>query len=334
MWNRLEQLIAQSSSTAALRTHGLHLFAARQWRAAGRAVPIDLRADEWWAALMAVAAPLLLQRARQAYGGQLMVMKGPEAAAAYPDARMRYYRDLDLLADDPSAAQRALLGFGFVEVGSPYPHHLPPLAWPGMPLIVEVHRRPNSPSWLEAPSVEELMRLAVPSATRVKGLLAPSPPAHALLLAAHGWAHRPLRRLGDLVDVVAVLDHADRSVAQQLARRWGWDDMWATTVAAADAILGGGPRPLCLSLWARHLRTVREQTVLEYQLLRVVAPVLAMPVSQARRSVSIGLGEVAARDPGESWAAKLRRSRRAMAHAFMDHPAYARTFAHTIGGVK
>ena len=67
------------------------------------------------------------------------------------------------------------------------------------------------------------LSLAVPSATGINGLLAPSPAAHALLLAAHAWAHHPLGRIGDLIDVAAVLPADERPAAAALAQRWEWE---------------------------------------------------------------------------------------------------------------
>jgi Uncharacterised nucleotidyltransferase len=329
MWARLAELVGRTSSTQALRAHGLHLFAARQWRVAGRRVPADLREDERQAAMLAMAAPLLLERVRSVYRGRLLLMKGPEAAACYPDPNTRCYRDLDLLVDDPPALQRALVASGFMEGGHRQTYedaqHLRPLAWPGLPLVVEVHRRPNCPPWLRPPPVDELMGLAVTSATGINGLLAPAPAAHALLLAAHSWAHRPLGRLRDLVDVAAVLSHTDRELALELACRWGWEGMWGTTLAAADAILADARRPLWLRLCGRHLQLVRDRTVFEDHLLRVAAPVCAMPRWRVPRSMSVGLAEVASRSAEESWAEKLHRSRLAIAHAFMDKSTHERS---------
>ena len=48
---------------------------------------------------------------------ELILMKGPEAAARYPDPALRPFCDLDFLVDDPAAAHRALMAAGFVEVG-------------------------------------------------------------------------------------------------------------------------------------------------------------------------------------------------------------------------
>ena len=58
---------------------------------------------------------------------------------------LRSFGDLDLLTDDAEAAQAALLAAGFQEVFEPeiYEdiHHLRPLWWPGLPLVVELHTR-------------------------------------------------------------------------------------------------------------------------------------------------------------------------------------------------
>ncbi len=84
--------------------------------------------------------------------GALMLMKGPEVAAHYPVPSDRPFRDLDLMVEDPIPAQNAFIAVGFVEYGEPAAYtglqHLPPLIWPGAPLVVEVHRRPNQPFWL------------------------------------------------------------------------------------------------------------------------------------------------------------------------------------------
>jgi hypothetical protein len=76
---------------------------------------------------------------------------------------------------------------------------------PGLPLFVELHQEPNHPRWLPSPPLAQLLQLTEPSATGVAGLQAPIRVAHALLIAAHGWAHEPLRRLLDLMDIGVLL---------------------------------------------------------------------------------------------------------------------------------
>jgi Uncharacterised nucleotidyltransferase len=322
VWARLPEVIDRAPSLDALRAHRLQLLAAARWRARGVELPDDLRDDERRAAMVALAAPALLRRARDAYDGRLLLMKGPEVAARYPAPATRTYVDVDLLADDPAGAQRALVAAGFVELADHRDHsraqHLDPLLAPGLPLAVEVHRRPNGPAGLPAPATGELLSLAVESATGIEGLLAPAPAAHALLLAAHAWAHHPLARLGDLVDVAAVLPAQDRRAAAALAQRWGWERMWTTTLAALDALLGDGLMPAALRPWTRHLRDVRELSVLENHVIRITAPALALPPAQLPRGVAAALRATTGPRPGEDWERKLGRSARAIRDAFKD----------------
>jgi hypothetical protein len=329
VWDRVEALIDLAPSPAALRAHGMHLLAAGIWRSRGHTISEELRAEERRAAAMAMAASLLLTRARAAYTGRLMLMKGPEIAIRYPDPAARYFRDLDLLADDAEAAQRALTAAGFVEVGAPADYvgaqHLCPLAWPGLPLVVEVHREPNRPQWLSAPTAAEIFELATASATGVEGLLAPIPAAHALLLAAHAWAHKPLGRLVDLVDLAVALPAGDRALAGELARDWGWDGIWQVAHGAADAVIAGEHRPLSLSTWARHLERVRDRSVLEDHLARIAAPAWTVPLRRVPAAVGATLGGTVRRRGDERWRDKLTRSRLAVAHAFMDRSEHERT---------
>ena len=124
-------------------------------------------------------------------------------------------------------------------------HHLRPLAWPALPIAVEFHHEPNRPNWLAPPQTAELLELTRPSSTEIGGLLGPIPAAHAVLLAGHSWAHEPLGRLLDLIDVIVVLESEhDRRLARDLALRWGLGRVWRTTIGAADALLERqiGPR--------------------------------------------------------------------------------------------
>ena len=102
--------------------------------------------------MQALAVPPLLERVRAACDGPLVVMKGPEVAARYAEPSTRPFRDLDLLACDAAAVQRSLLDAGFQVAGEPELyvdiHHLRPLYWPGLPLVIEVHQRPKWPAGL------------------------------------------------------------------------------------------------------------------------------------------------------------------------------------------
>jgi Uncharacterised nucleotidyltransferase len=329
LWDRVEALVDSAPSVPALREHRLHLAAVRIWRARDVDVPRSLERPERYSAMSTIVAPILLERARAAYDGQLMLMKGLEVAARYRHPADRPFRDLDLLVDDADAAQRALVAAGFVEVGNPDAYeraqHLCPLAWPGIPLVIELHRRPNQPRWLPRPSTSEILELATPSATGIRGVLAPTPAAHALLLLAHSWTHQPLGRVADLVDVAAVLGADERLRTDELARRWKWDGMWRTSIAAVDAVVGRGGPEASLPVWARHLSTVRDRTVIENHIARIAAPAWALPPQRAPRAIAGALRHTAGRRDEEQWADKLRRSRRALAHAFMKKSSHERT---------
>ena len=328
VWDRVEELVDRSPSVQALMGHRLHLIAARVLSARGFTLPADLQAEQRRAAMIAIAARPLLERARAAYGGKLMLMKGAEVAAHHRHASDRFFCDLDLLADDAPSAHRALIKAGFVPCADAatyeHPYHLCPLAWPGIPLFIELHRRPSSPDWLRPGPTDEILNLSVPSATGVDGLLAPHPAVHALLLVAHSWAEAPLRRLIDLVDVAAVMGCDGRRLADDLARRWGWERMWRLAASAGDAVLGHGELPRSLRVWAGHLMDARDRTVLENHLSRLAPPVLAAPISRSPVALASAIKVTVNRHGDEPWSDKLRRSGFAVEHAFMATSAHER----------
>lgn len=322
LWKRVSAITDRSPSVEALRHHGVHLLAAADRRNRGLPVARELVEDCRRAALLTLSAPTLLRRVREAYDGRLVLIKGPELATAYPRAELRPFADVDLLADDPAAAQRALLAAGFVEVGDPAryrgAHHLRPLAWPQLPLAIELHRTVNHPKWLSPPPTPELLALTRPSRTGVRGLHGPLPAAHAVVVALHSWAHQPLRRLLDLIDLLAVLEPGQQAEAEQLAERWGVQRIWHKTLSAAEALLGHQTSSLALSVWARHLPEVRERTVLETHIARWVGPRCG-PRGGPGRSVggaSLVFASAARPRSGESWGQALGRTRLAVANAF------------------
>jgi hypothetical protein len=333
LWARVEQLVDAAPSLGSLRTHRLQLVAARIQSAHGIPVPPDLRREQRRAAVMAMSAPLLLARARSAYDGALLLIKGPEVAARYANPSDRSFRDLDLVADDAPAAQRALIAAGFVELGDPaaYEHdqHLCPLAWPDIPLIVEVHRRANAPAWLPRLEARDILETAVPTATGVDGLVAPSPAAHALILAAHSWAHYPVGRLRDVLDLAVVLAGEERRRVREIARDWGWEGIWRVSEEALDAVFATQPSRGSPSFMARHLRTARERTVLENHLANLAAPICSLPARRVPRAVAGVLADTATPGRDEPWRYKLRRARLALAHAFMATSSHEQTLRST-----
>jgi hypothetical protein len=319
LWAGVDRLLDRAPELADLQSHRVEPLAAQRLRAQRRPVPPELVAEERAAAVSMLVSPLLLERVRAAYRGPMLLVKGPEAAARYPDPALRAFKDLDLLVPDAVAAQAALLASGFQPIGDPALyvgiHHLRPLAAPGFPLSVEIHSRPKWPAQRIPPTTDELLGAAVPSSVGVDGVLAPGPQHHALLLAAHSWAHEPLRRLRDLVDVAAALQGLDRDEVRRFAGAWGIGRLWETTEASIDALLFGGRKPWALRLWAQNLPRVRERTVLDNHLERVLSNFWILSAWEAVRALDAIVLDELRPNPGETWGAKLSRSGRAVRNA-------------------
>lgn len=327
LWAAVDALVDRARSLEALRAHRLHLLAAARQRAAGRPLPETLALEERRSAINALTAPALLRRVRAAVEGPVLLVKGPEVAARYPDAVQRPFGDLDLLVPDAAACQRALVADGFVAVGDPRLyrdiHHGRPLTLPGLPMWIELHSSPKWPAGLAPPPAAELFEAAVPSATGIAGVDTLDDARHALVLAAHSWAHDPLRRIGELVDVAAVADGLDRSELRAVARRWGLQRIWGTTERAATALLGHGRTTAPLLTWARHLPAVRERTVFESHLDRWLSAFWGLDPGPALAAARDAAAEALSPAAGETGAVKRSRTRRALANAFVAQSRHA-----------
>jgi Uncharacterised nucleotidyltransferase len=318
LWHGVDSLIDKAPSADALIAHRLHLLAAQRWAELGRPVPQEFSADRRSAAFLSLVAGVLLQKVREACDGPILLIKGPETAAYYRDASGRPFRDLDLLVHDAAAVQRALLSSGFVLTGDErlYEgiHHLRPVVRPELPLVIEVHERPKWVDGLPTPSVDELFETAVPSASGVDGIVTLPPAQHALLLTAHAWAHGPLRRLLDLVDVAAVAERADEAELRAVARAWKLTRLSRTTDSAVQALFYGDRMPLSLRTWARNFRSARERTVLESHVERTFSAFWSLPPHRAVARMGREIGQHFSPEPGETWRVKLTRSGRALRH--------------------
>jgi hypothetical protein len=293
-------------------------------------VPDDVAQDESVARVVAISAPLVLERVRDAVDDTVVVLKGPEVAARYPDPVLRSFIDLDVLVSQPERAEQALLAAGFEQANDPpwafrrrgedlfaERHHTRPLYLPGLPIRLELHRRPSWPRWLDPPATAPLLARAVPSATGVDGLLTLAPVDHALVVAAHSWVHEPLGRVRDLVDVAVMSAELDRQDLDEAARSFGLERLWRATAACAEAVLSGDGTPTAPQrVWARNLDAVRERTVLESHLENWLSCLWTLP---PRRAIPLAARNLiwdlrpASQEP---WTAKLRRSGRALRHAF------------------
>lgn len=312
LWSGVDRLVDRATLDGIL-VHKLGPLAAARRRAAGRPVERELIDEERAASFAMLSSSALLRRIREHSEGPLLLLKGPELALRYPPGGRRF-GDIDILAPDAQAVHRTLERSGFEQVPESgfqeedgAHHHLIPLRWPVVPLLVEVHAFPNWPPQIERPRLEEIIAAAVPSATGVDGLSAPHPRHHALLLAAHAWRHEPLQTLRDLLDVAAMAFGEDAAELEGTADEWGLARIWRSTREAIDALFLGAPRPASLRVWARHLERVRERTVLESHLQGVLSPFWAFPPRMAVAEALAGIKASATPMRGEGWAPKLRR---------------------------
>ena len=313
---RLDDLVARAPRDSDLRYHGLDRIA---WRRKSASRQDERVAAERTAVATSLIAPLVLQRVLAAVDEPVVLMKGPEVAQWWQNPLTRSYRDVDILVEDSEATWHTLRAAGFQPTGDPALylgiHHLRPLVWPGLPLVVEVHHQPKWLDDADAPTAE-LLRTAVPSATGIPGLLALEPARHAVVLAVHAWAHVPLGRLCRLVDIAALSQHSDREELARIARAWNVDRLRRTTQATIDSLFGDRRRPLVGHLWARHLWDVRERTVLERHVERWLAPFSALPPARAAGTTKRHLAHQFALADGETRPQMMRRSARAAADAF------------------
>ena len=288
IWDGLDRLLDGWSNPTSLRNHRLQLLAARHWRARGMPVPPWVRDDERSAAVHALAAPVLLRRIREAVEGPIILFKGPELAARFPDPRSRPYGDLDILVPDAHGAHAAMIRAGF-EVADDESHHLGshnlvPLRWPGSPLPIEMHQTLHWVTWAPPPETPALFASAVPSRANVDGFLTFAPEPYALMLAAHAWRHHPLADVLHLLDIAVVAAECDGERLRDLARAWQVERMWATTEAAYRALFCDSPLPRGVAGYCvRQLRRGEERRAFEYFALRWFSAWWApTPIQQAR----------------------------------------------------
>jgi hypothetical protein len=330
LWSSVSNLIdAQPEATPVeLMAHGVHLLAADHWRRSGRSIPSGIAETERAAARRALCVPVLLARVRNLLDGPILLLKGPEIATAYPDPMLRPFGDIDLLVPDPETAQRTLLAAGFVLVDDySFAHQQKPLAWPGLPLLIEIHNYPKWLRWMNGPAHEELFAHATPSATGVSGIDTLCPPHHAMLVAAHAWRHLPFRRVLDLIDVAAISASQDARRLDELAERWEMARVWRTTSRAVDELFYGQGRSWPLHLWARHLRALRDRGVVEQHLILWMGDLWAPAPGAALRAAGNTIIEDLRPLKGEAWPVKLARMRRAALNPFLDRSSLAREVA-------
>jgi len=308
LWSSVERLL-QGRDVEGIRVHKLGALAGRFLRLRGEPVPPALAGDERGATVAAVIVKPTLERIRSVCDGPLLLVKGPEVARLYP-GQARVYGDVDLVVPDPWAVQKALVADGCVDAGEFFEdaHHLRPLKWPDLGLKVEVHKHPSWPKRVVPPSFDELFEAAVPAASGVEGVLAVSPAHHAAILAAHGWKENPLGTLRDLVDVAAVAATVPEDELERIVRAWGLERLWRATRRTTEALLAGRPLPFPVRLWARHLESVGERTILETHLRNWLQGFWKSPPRLALQDTRDALRRELRPKPGETWRQKLARA--------------------------
>jgi hypothetical protein len=310
LWLAVNDLLA-AASPEQVRAHALGPLEAFRRSSLGERVPELLAVEARMAAFAMLSARDVLERVRNGCDGPLVLMKGPELAVRYPGAARGFF-DVDLLTLDPLRTHDQLREAGFVEVGDDEPfrprHHLRPLKWPQLPLLVEIHAKPHWPDGLRPPATASIVDASVPSDTNVAGVLAPERSQHALLVAAHAWAHEPLHRLRDLIDVRALAPPGVYEEIDRTARTWGIARLWRTTNQVTDDVLARRRSGPLVNLWARHLSELRERSVLENHLRAWLAAYWALPVGQALRATEHAIRNDIAPAPEEGWLDKLSRA--------------------------
>ena len=322
LWVAVDALVDRAPRPDDLIAHRLYMPAVKRYRQIGRDVPPVLAELEMKVLARSLALPAFLERLRAATSAPLLVLKGPEIASRFPDAAWRPFSDVDVLVEDAAAVREELLDAGFFEVGEAEKyldiHHLRPLAVDALPLVVEVHHTPKWVEGVQGPMADDLFALARRAALPVDGFLALPPSAHALVVAAHSWAHQPLRRIGDLLDIAVLLEgEEDRVGAELRASAWGIARVWRTTAAAVDATFARERIPLSMRTWARNVRDVRGRTVLENHLERWFSGWWQLPPGRAFAQTARRVVADARPADGETWPAKLRRSVSAARRASM-----------------
>jgi hypothetical protein len=314
LWRAVDELL-DGATIPGIRANKLGALAARLRRRAGRPVPPPLAEDERGATVAVTMARPLLEHIRSLCDGPLVLLKGPEVARLYPGFA-RVFVDVDLLAGDAHAAQRALLAAGYVEADEPFVlrQHLRPLQSPTLGLKVELHTVPNWPPGRTPPPFQEILERSVASGIGVDGIVVPDPLHHTLILAAHAWSHEPLQTLRDLVDVAAMARGCSETKLARIADAWDMPRIWRTTRAAIAALFDDGPTTMPLRIWARHLPSVRERTLFANHLMRWLHGFWELPPAAAASQLGGAFRMTLLPGSGESWGEKLARTGHSLRH--------------------
>jgi hypothetical protein len=179
-----------------------------------------------------------LDELRGLIDGPLVLLKGLEIAQLYPESWQRDYIDIDLLVGDADLADSALRTAGYQPLFNletlPDYHQTAPLARPGSPVTIELHRHPSWPRWNTFP-VDELIAQSRPSRTSADGIMRPRDDHHLLIIAWHYWrdgAHRGR----DLIDLHLLRQQVPDEITGATAEAWNVARLWKRTQSLLDAV--------------------------------------------------------------------------------------------------
>src|SRR4051794_39191940 len=103
----VNRLIDSGPPMEGLVFHRLHLLAARRWAERGLPVGGALAVDEMLMGRRMELIRSALETLRERHDGRIVVLKGPDVAAHYPDPALRPTGDVDVLVDSPEVAYRS-----------------------------------------------------------------------------------------------------------------------------------------------------------------------------------------------------------------------------------
>jgi hypothetical protein len=268
IWSGVACTIDAHPDVARLRAHGLAPLAAAHWRDTGHSLTQAVDMDRVTATALGLQAERLLREVTSFADQPVLLLKGPEVAARYPELGLRDLTDVDILVADTDAMERSFSNAGWLEYTGPGElrwydelHHAHPFVLPGSSLPIEPHRRPNWPIWGRAPGFPELHDAAVESAVAIDGLLAPKVEHHALLVLAHSWADVPFERFSQLIDFALLVEECDADELTKCARRWQLSRLLSVGLDAIDSLLLGRRSDALTVRWfAPHLRALATPT--------------------------------------------------------------------------
>ncbi len=301
IWPAVYRVIDEHPDVERLIRHGVGLLAGADWADCGISVPEELRHSRMTQAALGLESRGLVRSLRQDTDGPLVLLKGLDVAAHYPAVELRQSLDVDVLVDDAVATQRALLAAGWQTKATPGFHEEPerneslhqlcPLLRPPFSLPLEVHRRPNAPTWLPPLPTTEIIEAARPSAIDVDGVLSPCVEHHALVVLAHSWATQPFARFSELIDFALLLESSDMPTVRAVARRWRMTRLLDLGLRTIDSLLHGRqPAPWVVRSFAGHLLDLSEPSRRRSQVNRYAASAFVAPIPDAARAAIDGAG--------------------------------------------